>query len=195
MAQELTNLEQLLDKIEGAAVDEDEISLGKVVHAVGARSFGPLLLMAGLVMTSPLSGVPGVPTTMGVLVLLIAVQMLLGRHCFWLPKWMLNRSVKRGRLQKALGWARRPAKFVDRWSSPRLTGLVQRGGACTVAVVCVVFALGLPLMELVPFSATLAGVAYAAFGLSLITRDGYLGLIAFALAATGIGVVIFQLAQ
>lgn len=92
MPQKLSNLEQLLDLIDKAADDLDRVSLGMIVEAVGSRSFGPLLLMVGVTLASPLSGIPGMPTTMGMLVLLIAVQLLFGRQHFWLPRWLLKRS-------------------------------------------------------------------------------------------------------
>lgn len=40
---------------------------------VGRKSFGPLLLLAGLNMTAPVIGdIPGVPVILGVFVLLVA---------------------------------------------------------------------------------------------------------------------------
>ena len=52
-----------------------------------------------------------------------------------------------------------------------------------IAAFCVLIALGMPPMEMIPFSANLAGAALAAFGLALIARDGVLALIAFAFTA------------
>lgn len=48
-------------------------------------------------------------------------------------------------------------------------------------------------MELVPFSANGAGLALMAFGLALISRDGLLASIAFAVWALTIGAVAFAL--
>ena len=86
MVQELTGLEQLLDRIGKTADNRNRIFLSTILETVGSRSFGPLLLMAGVILASPLSGIPGMPTTMGVLVLLIAVQLLFDRKHFWLPR-------------------------------------------------------------------------------------------------------------
>jgi hypothetical protein len=47
-------------------------------------------------------------------------------------------------------------------------------------------------MELVPFSANLAGIVLTAFGLALIASDGLLALIAIVLTAGTIGVVAHQ---
>jgi hypothetical protein len=183
MGQEITNLEELLDRIEQSAEDRDQIDLKTIVEGVGRRSFGPLLLMAGFIMASPLSGIPGMPTSMSVLVLLIAIQLLVKRDYFWMPQWLLKRSVGRKKLDKAFKWLRPPARFFDRFLRPRLTFLVQDAGNYAVAVICVIIAAGMPAMELVPFSATIAGAALAIFGLALVADDGLLAVIAFALTA------------
>src|SRR5215471_16882345 len=93
------NLNQLLDKLsEASANGGAEVSLADVVEAIGRRSFGPLLLVVGLLATSPITSIPGMPTTFGVLVALIAVQLLLRRDRFWLPRWIASRRMKREKL-------------------------------------------------------------------------------------------------
>lgn len=160
--------------------EKDSVTLDEILEAVGRRSFGPLLLLAGLVVLAPLVGdIPTVPTIMALLVLLVAVQLLLRRNEFWLPGWLLRRSVERGKIRKAVGWLRRPAGWVDRVLRPRLKALTGDAGAVAVALACILIALAMPPMEFVPFSANIAGAALTAFGLSLITRDGLVALVAF----------------
>src|SRR5690606_6693656 len=89
MPQEFDSLELMLEHIAGAAHEHERVSLGLVVETIGSRSFGPLLLMVGVVLASPLSGIPGMPTMMSLMVLLIAVQLLFGGKNFWLPHWLL----------------------------------------------------------------------------------------------------------
>jgi hypothetical protein len=50
----------------------------------------------------------------------------------------------------------------------------------------------MPFLEVVPFSANLAGAALAAFGLALISRDGLLALLAFALTFTTFAMVVYS---
>lgn len=189
-----TTLEQLLDRIAQAASEHGRVSLGAVLDAVGRRSFAPLLLLAGLVTLAPVIGdIPGVPTLMGLLVLLTGAQLLFGRDHFWLPAWMLARSLKQQSLCKAIGWMRRPARFIDRFTRPRLTMLTDKAGLYIVAIVCVAIALAMPPMELVPFSANGAGGALTAFGLALIARDGVIALIALILTALTFGFVAYGL--
>lgn len=193
---EASTLEEVLDRLQGAA-DEgdggeevggpdpkggtgDEVTLEEMLEAVGRRSFGPLLLLTGLVVLAPLVGdIPTVPTMMAVVVLLVAVQLVLRREHFWLPKWLLRRSVERRKVRKAVDLLRRPARWVDRVLRPRLTGLTGEVGSMAVALTCILIALAMPPMELIPFSANGAGLALLGFGLALVTRDGLLALLSF----------------
>jgi len=190
---DIKNLQQMLDRIEASAKDEERISLGQIVEAVGSRSFGPLLLMAGVIMASPLTGIPSVPTSMGIVVLLIATQLLFRRQHFWLPRWLLQRSIAADKFTKGIEWLRPYARFIDRWLRPRLPLFTEGISIYIIALACIAIAASMPLMELVPFSAHIAGLALTAFGLSLIARDGLLALLAFVATAVTFGLVIYSL--
>lgn len=49
-----TDLEELLDRIEDAAQEDDPVSVGGILDEVGRRSFGPLLLVAGITTLAPI---------------------------------------------------------------------------------------------------------------------------------------------
>ncbi|MDX5445562.1 MAG: exopolysaccharide biosynthesis protein [Zoogloeaceae bacterium] len=182
MNRQLQNLGQLIDRIRELARDNDRVSIGMVVESIGSRSFGPMLMLIGITLFSPLSGVPGMSFFMATFVLLVAVQMLMGRKHFWLPRFILDRAVERGKLQKALDWLGKPARGIDRILKPRLTFLVQQKGSYAVAALCVLVGLCMPFMELVPFSSSAAGLALLALGVALVVHDGLLVLFALALS-------------
>jgi hypothetical protein len=188
------DLGDLLDRIEEASSGEDRITLEMIMDAMGSRSFGPILLLAGIITLMPLVGdIPGVPTMMAILVLLSAVQLLFRREGIWLPGWILDRSIEHGKLERGLEWARRPAGMLDRWLRPRIPWLLQGPGLWVVAVACITIAAAMPAMEFVPFSANTAGIALTAFGLALVTRDGVLALIALAVTVGGLVLVTWGL--
>ncbi|MEX2670520.1 MAG: exopolysaccharide biosynthesis protein [Phycisphaeraceae bacterium] len=189
-----TNLERLLDRIDEVSQEGDRVSLDSILQTVGSRSFGPLLLMAGLITFAPIVGdIPGVPTMMGLFVFLIAVQLLFHRKHFWLPGWLLRRSVARDKLCKALSWSRPAARFIDRLLRPRLKMLINGGATHVIAIVSLVIAAAMPMMEIVPFSANLAGAALTAFGLALIARDGLLAMFAFVFTAATVALMVYYL--
>lgn len=178
------DLEELLDQLSWSAdTDHPRISVEEIITAVGTRSFGPLLLLVGVLIASPLSGIPTFPTINALVVLLVSSQLLMGRKHFWLPAWLLHRSVPRDKMATAIRWLRPPARFIDRFIRPRLIILVK-GPVTTriTATLCLIIASVMPLLEFIPFSSSLAGVVLAAFGLALISRDGLLALIAFTTA-------------
>ncbi|MBL4833902.1 MAG: exopolysaccharide biosynthesis protein [Pseudomonas sp.] len=193
MVQELRNLEQLFNHIATLANENGEVSLGIVVESVGSRSFGPLLLVIGLTLTSPLSGIPGMASVSAAFLLLIGAQLLIGRHYFWLPRWLLDRSVSKKQVLGALRWITPPARFIDRLTRPRLTLLVSRSGVYLTAFCCVCIALVMPMFELVPFSASAVGVALAALGLALVAHDGLLALIAFSAIGATFGLAVVNI--
>ena len=182
------NLEDLLEQIASAAHGERSVvTVGDILEAVGTRSFAPLLMLTGTLLVSPLSGIPLFPTTMALVVLLVSVQMLVGRHHFWLPRWLLTRALQRQSLLRGLDWLQRPFAIIDRYLQPRFNYLVGRSSQVLIALLNLLIVVMMPAMELIPFSASLAGVALCAFGLALVTLDGLMvlvGYIVIALMAT-----------
>jgi len=192
---EPASLDELLDQLATIARAEDGVSLRAITIRLGDRSFGPLLLLAGLVTLAPLIGdIPGVPTLMAAVVLIVATQILIGRERIWLPRWLLDRWVGASKVERAVAWLRRPARTVDRLLKPRLTRLAGRTGRRAIAVACIAIAALMPPMEFVPFSANGAGIALAAFGLGMIARDGLLAGLAFTVTLATFAAVGYALA-
>lgn len=188
----IADLTQLLDRVGEAARAHERVSLDTIVERFGRRSFGPLLLLSGVITLAPVIGdIPGVPTLLALLVLLVAGQLVIGRQHLWLPQWLLKRAVARAKVERSIGWLRRPARAIDRLLRPRLSALTGWLGIRAIALCCIIIALAMPPMELVPFSANGAGLALTAFGLGLIARDGLLALLAFVVTvATLVAVTI-----
>lgn len=181
------SLTELLDRLRKQTAGTDRVSVGDVLEATGERSFGPLVLVAGIITLAPLIGdIPGVPTLMSLLVLLTLGQLIFQRNSIWIPSKLARRSIGREKLVKGLDWMEKPARFMDRWTEQRLAGIITGPGQYIMAVLCMAVAAAMPLMELIPFSANGGGLALTAFGLAIIARDGVLALVAV-LATAGTG--------
>lgn len=172
------SLGSMIDRLIDVAQEEKSVSFESMMSAVGRRSFGPLVLMIGLIAMSPLSGIPTVPSILGGIVVLVAGQLALGRQHFWIPRRLLRREVSAGKLERGLRAVQPVGRTVDRFLKPRLTFLTRGVGAYVMALLCVVVGATMPPLEILPFLATSAGVALTAFGLSLTANDGLFGLIA-----------------
>lgn len=193
-AAESRDFSDLIDDLDEAAADNGaKVSVEEILDTVGRRSFGPLLLLAGLLGMTPVAGIPSVPSIIAIMVLLVAGQMLIGRETIWLPKFLLRLSVKAEKLRGAAKIARKPAGFVDGLVRPRLavmTGLlVER----LVALVLVVVAAATPPLELLPFVAFFPSLAIVAFGLGLVARDGLMVLLSLLIALGIFGFAGWQL--
>lgn len=193
---QIDSLEQLVDRLNDVDDNHDPIDLRALLHQIGQRSFGTLLLLAGSIVLAPLIGdVPGVPTLCAVMVAIASVQLLAGRQHFWLPDIILKRSISRARLEKIVKFLKKPARFIDRFTRRRMEILVSSTSIRFIGAVTLAVALVMPALELIPFSANLAGIALSAFGVSLIARDGLFAAASFLTTASVFMVLTFGLAN
>jgi hypothetical protein len=189
---EFNSLQDLLNRIREISQKEENTSVGDIIEMAGERSYGPLLLIAGLATLAPVIGdIPGMPTLLGIIVFLFSAQLLFGKNHFWLPEFLLNRSISNKKLNKGLHWLEAPARFIDKLLKPRFRVLVRDAAVYVIAFMCLMIASVMPIMEFVPFSANAAGAALTVFGLALIARDGLLLLLALLLTAA-IAVIIIS---
>lgn len=189
-----TTISGVLGEIYNSSKNSDEVSVEDILNIVGRRSFGPILLVAGLVTLAPLIGdIPGVPTAMATLVFIVALQILFQQEKLWLPDAILSRSIDTEKLFKAMSKIEKPAGYVDRFLKPRLEFFTNESMVYAVAVVCIFISLVTPIMEFIPFSANLAGAALCAFGLSFIAEDGLMALIGYIFSASIAGIILVSL--
>ncbi|QBR83090.1 exopolysaccharide biosynthesis protein [Legionella israelensis] len=185
------SLEQLLNKIENLANKNNKISFGLLLNAIGRRSFGPILFFFGMILAAPgLADIPGVPVVIGFILLLIILQVLMWREHIWLPSWIKNWSISSKQLIKSVNYLRKPALYLDKLFKQRLTFLVNTASTWMICLICLLIVLATPVMELIPFSANLAGLIFMTFGISLISNDGFFALLAICLLFLLLGVVI-----
>lgn len=190
MADDPTSVKDILHRIGGLADTEDRVSIGAAIEAFGNRSYGPFLVVLPLIEMSPIGGIPGLPTTLAAVIVLVAMQMLWGRETLWLPDFVASRSVTATTARKAVARSRGLARLADRWFHGRLPRLTEGPFVKIAAVAVIVLAAAVPPLELLPFASTAPMLAIFGFGLALLVRDGALMLVAstLALAAVGIGV-------
>ena len=172
------NLQGLIESLRQAGDADQPVKIESMLQATGERSVGALLLVPGLLVLSPLSGIPGLPSVFAVMVMLIAGQLLVGRRHFWLPQWLLQRTASRSKYDRALAFLKRPAAFVDRLIRPRLKFLTQGLAIRGNALLCMAIAATMPPLEIIPFGNTTAGAALSVLGVGMMARDGLMILLA-----------------
>lgn len=188
------SLRGLLEKIAERAAINGQISIASLRRLTGRRMAGPLLFFPAMIVVSPLSLVPTLPTMVAVIVLFVAVQLVAGARFVWLPRRLLDLSLSGDRLEKALKFLRPVASWIDKVSRPRLHFFAEGWFIRIAAAVCIFVALTMPPLEFFPGASTTAGVIIATFGLAITTHDGLLMLIALAFVAAvviAINVMLF----
>lgn len=148
------------------------VSVQDVVTRIGDRSFAPVILVVGLILVSPVSGIPGTPTIGSLIVLLCAVQAILGRDHLWLPEFLMRRRIKAGRMNRGLDWLARPAAWLDRHTHDRLLMLSATPLSQLAFAVIALIALTWPFLELLPFVTSFGAGAVSLIAFGLLTRDG-----------------------
>ena len=173
-------IETVLDDVSRAGEGED-VTLADVLSTAGRHSLTAVLLVPALIVVTPLSGIPGFSSIMGLVIALISVQILAGRDHLWLPKWIRCRTMERKNLHWAVDWLQKPARAIDAITARRLTLLVHRPAASLLHLACLICGLAMPFLEFVPFSSSVLGAAVSVMSIALLARDGLFALAAFAL--------------
>lgn len=179
----------VLDRLKelGEQAGQDKAKLGDAVEAMGHRAYGPFFIIFPLIDISPVGGIPGLPTAMAVVMVLLALQLLFGRKDLWLPGFLANRGLKGEKLVKVADKMRPVAKWLDRWFHGRMPALTKGPMIKIAAVAIIALCTTVPPLELLPFASTLPMVAILSFGLALLVRDGLLMVIACILSIAAIG--------
>jgi len=92
----------------------DRISLGEMAEAFGDRAFGLLILL--LLLPSLL---PGMASVFGMPVLILGVQMGLGRRVPKLPQFIARQSIRRNDLLRLAGTSSKWLRRIERYVRPR----------------------------------------------------------------------------
>lgn len=194
MTTKVQSLESVLAELQRAAKQNGaEVSVDEIIETFGQRSFGPIILLCGLLGMTPVSSIPTVPSILALITILVASQMVFGRKVIWIPRFIGRLSVTAAKLAKAVKVSETPARVVDRAIRPRLHVLTTPLADRLVALACVLVAVAVPPLELLPFAAFLPALAITAFGLGVVARDGVLVLAALLLSAGALGLIARQL--
>ena len=180
MAEQM-GLTSVLDHLDDEAED-GRIEVGDVVESFGGRGYGPILLGLALIEILPTGAIPGVPTLVAIMVILIASQMIAGKNYPWVPKKLAGKGFKQEKFEKAREKIRPVTRRFDLVLKPRLKVFTGDSAARIVGVVCIALAALMPPLELIPFASSVPSSAIAIFGLGLSSKDGLVVLIGFALS-------------
>lgn len=147
----------------------EQISVRTIRDALADRSFATFLVMACLANLLPFP--PGSTLVLGVPIVLIALQMIMGGNTVWLPEFFLKRSLSREGFVKLTTRIVPRLKTLELLLKPRYWPFSDRRAAeRTIGVIALI--LGIAVFFPVPLSNWIPAIACAICGLALSERDG-----------------------
>lgn len=168
-----------------ASSEEERITIGRLVEAFADRAFGALLFLFALPNVIPMP--PGTSAVLGLPLIIIAAQLVVGRHTLWLPETVMKRTIRTIDLQRIHNVTGRYVRGIERLLSPRLTFFFGPVGDRLIGCVCLLMAIILFLP--IPFGNMLPALAIACFALALLERDGLMALLGLAVAVASVALL------
>ncbi len=157
--------------------EAERVSFGEISLGLRNRSTGLSLLVFALPSCFPMP--PGIPTLSGIAILVVAIQLIVGRDSLWLPPRLARRTFARADLRRLVDRTMRYIEWLERFCRPRLAVVTERLGRRLIGMVAA--AMGVMLILPIPIVGNVPpAIATAVIGLGLVERDG-------AIVITGLG--------
>lgn len=162
-----------------------KLCLGEIVEAFGERAFGPVMFFFALLNMLPWP--PGGTTLTGAPLLLLSMELALGRDSLWMPGWLERVSVDRATFRKLSARFRKPLHLTEKLARPRLYFMTGGLGQGLIGLACVFLSVVLVLP--VWGGNLLPAVAMGFFSLGVMQRDGLAALIGWLLTGATVAVL------
>jgi hypothetical protein len=167
-----------------AGAGPEGLTIREVRDRLDERGFGLMILFLAIPCLVP--ALYGVPQIVGVPILLLAAQVLVGRHEPWLPRRILKRRVSKAWLDRMAEFSAKRMSWFERLSRPRLKLFACGPGERLAALMMIVATLTI----VIPFTNTVPSVALTLLAVGLIERDGVFALLGNLVAAAWLGFLL-----
>ena len=163
------------------------LSIGDIVDAIGNRALGALIFAFAAPIALPIP-IPGIAIILGLPLLLLTGQLMIGRSQPWLPAAVLRQSFARRDFARIVvqivPWLER----VERVIAPRHLWITEPFGERVIGSVGFIFSLS--VFAPVPFGNMLPGLGLALVALGLIERDGRVIMAGVLIGAIGLAILL-----
>ncbi|TVP79014.1 MAG: exopolysaccharide biosynthesis protein [Puniceicoccaceae bacterium] len=163
--------------------DPKGLSIGQITAAVGEKGFGLLLVVLALPSALPVPA-PGYSTPFGIVIALIALQMIQGRSAVWLPRKLANIRIRPSLAHSMLSRASRFLHSIERYIRPRQKWIRGRSGQAALATV--ILSMACLMILPIPLTNTAPAMVIFLIGVGLAEEDGLLAIVAFAIGCCAV---------
>lgn len=154
--------------------ESERVTIAEILDALDNRAFGLATLLFAIPSVIPMP--PGVPTVVGIALLIVSLQMVMGRQELWLPKFLSKQGFSRKSLVSGFEKIKPQLEFIEKFSKPRLLILTGKAATVIIGVIILVMAIIL-ILPLPPGGNFPPALACAVLGMGLVERDGIVVLI------------------
>ncbi|MCQ0970474.1 exopolysaccharide biosynthesis protein [Paracoccus sp. TK19116] len=176
------SLPAIVDGLRQTAEGRSEVSVSRIIEAIGPRSHFTIILVVAAIATTPLSGIPGMSVICGLLIAIVAAERIFSGGTVRLPRWITRRSLPADKFTKTLDIIDPVVRFLDRHTRRRAAWLMHSPWNRLPLLICLVCGLTMPFLELIPFTSSIVAGGVTLIAIGMITRDGlflFMALIPF----------------
>jgi hypothetical protein len=164
--------------------NDERLSFTELAAQLDSRAWGGLLFIFAAINVLPLP--PGTSVFFAIPLMIVSVQMVLGRSSPWFPARIDRRGVKKTELERLIAKITGLEARIERVLKPRMASLTAPTATRLIGVACfllaILAAIPIPLFHMAPAAAILL------FGLALIYRDGVVVIVAAIAAVVSLAV-------
>lgn len=157
------------------------VTLNEILEIAGERTFGFLFVLLSLPSALPVPA-PGYSTPFGIVMFLLAVQLIVGKEQPWLPKRFRKKGFEcsqiQGLLRKGIPWLQK----IELVARPRMTPVCTSRLGRTV-IGCAIALMSISMMIPIPLTNTLPAIGIFVTGFGLLDDDGAISLAGLTICA------------
>jgi hypothetical protein len=161
------------------------VSFTELENAFTDRSFAALLTFFAILNLIPLP--PGTGIFTGIPLVLVSVQMVMGRDSVWLPEFLRTKSISPDRFRQISDRVVPWLQWLERYIKPRNWPFGRKQGDRWLGAFTTI--LGMSVVLPMPLSNWLPAFATAIVGIALCERDGRLLFAGLVIGVASIGIV------
>lgn len=167
----------------------EDTTIGTLVDSLGERAFGALMFIFAVPNVIPTP--PGTSAILGLPLVILTWQVMMGRQTLWLPQAVRQRKISRDMLQTFVTKVTPVMAKLERILKPRL-GFIVTSNVAERVIGLITFLLAIILFLPIPFGNIPPALAVSCIALGLAERDGLAVLVgyAFAIAAAALLAVV-----
>lgn len=179
-------ISDLLTKVIEESEDREDVSFEFLLDTFGTRTFAPILLIPAMLILTPIGAIPGLPSIVGIFILIVSSQLIIGLKHPWVPEKIDKFSVNRKKLLSTLAKLdkiKKPINYFENLLNPRIKFLTSNKIDWIYGILISLLAISMIPLEIIPFAAFLPATGICLISVALLSRDGILAILALSLTS------------